>query len=145
MSFLSGSPPPDKCANEEWIEMNTDEGLYLTSPHYPGNYEPGTLCTWLFTASSADDHDQNGAYHIRFLNLVLKAGDYLSVGETHGLSPNTTVINTDRWYPPNSAIVHHPKMWVHFESNFYSVGFMLLITRTQQNGNYGIFRYSPNL
>ena len=110
---------------------------YLTSPNYPDYYEPNTVCMWLFTAS-----DSTATFVVRFLDLQQRIYDYLSIGSTHDIQPSNTVSKKDYWYAPNLVMVHHHRMWIHFDSNidtYVFPGFFIqLETRHHQNST-GMF------
>ena len=121
----------DTC-NKQWINTTTDQTLYLTSPYYPDYYLPNMDCTWLFTAS-----DYDTVYVVRYLAFSLRNLDFLSVGTTHMMMPNNTIMKRDLYYAPVSLMVSHYHMWVHFESNgdtYTFPGFFIQIENTKEGG-----------
>ena len=121
----------DSCG-DVWIDLDTGNTTYLTSPSYPELYSPNTHCVWYFTAA-----DLHGTFVVRYLDVYLISYDVLSVGQSHNLSVENTINRLSLWFAPVSAAVHHQHMWIQFESNEDSVvyiGFFLQVERLDTSG-----------
>ena len=121
--------------DHKWIDLSSNDTVYLTSPNYPNHHPVRVNSTWYLTA-----HDQDGVYKITFLDLDLNV-DYLQIGKTHDmLSGDTVVSKVDYWFSPETIGINHTQIWIRFSAWYWTEtlrGFLIKVERTSQNE--GIF------